>query len=185
MNTTSEHPIAQSGSTRIRPAEPGDAAMLAELAARIFVETYAPDNRREDVDAFVAQAFGPDLQAREIADPATCYLIAEVDGAPAGYVLLRPDPAPECIPAGRTLSIARFYVDHAWHGRGIAHALMDAALAEAAARGASAVWLTVWERNDRALAFYRKRGFTIVGEMPFTMGADVQNDHVMLRELAW
>jgi len=184
MTISGDVPAATPSAPRIRLAEAGDAPMLAELATRTFVDTYAADNRPEDVAAFVAKAFGADQQAAEVANPANRYLVAEVEGVPAGYVLLRPDPPPPCVPPGPVLAIARFYVTHAWHGRGIAHALMDAALAAAAPRSASAVWLTVWERNARAMAFYRKHGFRIVGDAPFAMGEDVQNDHVMLREVA-
>ena len=56
---------------------------------------------------------------------------------------------------------------------------MDAAVEAAAARGARTLWLGVWERNARAIAFYAKCGFADVGAQPFTLGADVQTDRVM------
>ncbi|MDB4951615.1 MAG: GCN5-related N-acetyltransferase [Gemmatimonadetes bacterium] len=167
----------------IRAATVDDAAPLAALAERIFIDTYAPDTRAEDVAAFVAQAFGPEKQAAELADARSTYLVAEVDGRLAAYAFLRRtvDPPFEVGPA--PLEVARFYVAHAWHGRGIAAALMDGVLREAALRGARTVWLFVWERNPRALAFYRKQGFTVVGRVQFLMGTDLQDDHVMSRPL--
>ena len=41
----------------------------------------------------------------------------------------------------------------------------------------------MWERNERAQAFYRKHGFRKVGTQVFVVGTDPQTDHVMLREL--
>ena len=41
----------------------------------------------------------------------------------------------------------------------------------------------MWERNERAQAFYRKHGFRKVGTQIFVVGSDPQTDHVMLREL--
>jgi ribosomal protein S18 acetylase RimI-like enzyme len=43
------------------------------------------------------------------------------------------------------------------------------------------VWLDVWERNTRAIEFYEKQGFTIVGEQDFVLGSDVQRDLLMAR----
>jgi len=45
------------------------------------------------------------------------------------------------------------------------------------------LWLGVWERNARAIAFYRKQGFEVVGEQEFMLGADRQRDLVMARRL--
>jgi ribosomal protein S18 acetylase RimI-like enzyme len=81
------------------------------------------------------------------------------------------------------LELKRLYVARACHGQGVAQALMDAALDAARARGAQTMWLGVWERNPRAVAFYRKYGFTRVGEHTFMLGTDAQTDWVLARPL--
>ena len=58
---------------------------------------------------------------------------------------------------------------------------MRAVLAEAEAAGTATVWLGVWERNPRAIAFYHKWGFVDVGTQKFHLGADVQTDRLMVR----
>ncbi len=60
---------------------------------------------------------------------------------------------------------------------------MDAAIESARASGAQTLWLGVWERNLRALAFYAKYGFVRVGEHTFTLGTDAQTDWVLARPL--
>ncbi len=81
------------------------------------------------------------------------------------------------------VELLRFYVDQPWQGQGIAGLLMQAVEEQARARGARELWLGVWERNERAQAFYRKHGFRKVGTQIFVVGTDPQTDHVMLREL--
>jgi ribosomal protein S18 acetylase RimI-like enzyme len=54
----------------------------------------------------------------------------------------------------------------------------------ARARSARELWLGVWERNERARAFYRKCGFRPVGKQVFVVGDDPQTDDVMIKELA-
>ncbi len=58
---------------------------------------------------------------------------------------------------------------------------MRACLGEAIAAGADVVWLDVWERNPRAIAFYRKLGFAENGDHVFPLGNDPQRDIVMVR----
>lgn len=76
------------------------------------------------------------------------------------------------------MEIARFYVDGSWHGRGLAREMMAACLTTWA-RDADTAWLGVFARNHRAVRFYEKCGFQIVGKAVFRMGADEQNDYVM------
>jgi GNAT superfamily N-acetyltransferase len=179
----------QAAPCTIRRGVAADAAMLAALGRRTFVEAFAADNTPENTEAYVAHAYGVAQQGAELALPDAVFLIAEVDGAPAGYAYLRQAPLPAHItePApgqpGLAVEIARFYVDAPWHGKGIAHALMDAALDEAARRGASTIWLGSWERNARGIRFYTKRGFHDIGVQPFKLGSDLQHDRVMAREV--
>jgi len=63
----------------IRHGNPADAALLAELGARTFSETFAPDNTPEDMTAYLASAFNPTQQAAELADPDCLFLIAETN----------------------------------------------------------------------------------------------------------
>ena len=89
-------------------------------------------------------------------------------------------PVPDCVSGGEPIELLRFYIDRAWHGRGLAGELMDATVAAAAERGARTVFLAVWERNLRAIAFYAKRGFRDVGSRPFQLGSDLQTDRIMV-----
>jgi diamine N-acetyltransferase len=60
---------------------------------------------------------------------------------------------------------------------------MDVCLAEARSRGGDVVWLGVWEKNDRAIQFYQRKGFTVAGITTFQLGADLQHDLLMQRKL--
>lgn len=165
----------------VRLATPGDAAALAELGARAFSDTFGAGTTRADMTAYLARAFGPELQAAELADPDRTFLIAESDGTFAGYVQLRRGTPPACIAALRPLEIVRLYADAPWIGRGVGAALMRESLGLAADEGRDTTWLDVWEQNDRAIAFYRRWGFEPVGTAVFALGGDLQNDVVMAR----
>ena len=176
---------------RVRPATLADAPHLSRLGAATFRDTFEGENTPEDMAHYLAEAFTPERQASEIADPTGTVLLAEHREAPdgaepaelVGYVHLVSGPAPAAVEGPAPLELKRLYVARAWHGRGVAQALMNAALDAARARGARTLWLGVWERNPRAAAFYAKYGFTRVGEHTFLLGADPQTDWVLARSL--
>ncbi|HEY8550777.1 MAG TPA: GNAT family N-acetyltransferase [Vicinamibacterales bacterium] len=165
----------------VRPANAADAAPLSQFAAAIFERTFAPQNRPEDMAAYLSANFSPPKQAAEIADPDAITLLVEAEGALIGYAHLRRGEAPGLVQGPDPFELVRFYIAREWQGRGVAHALMEKALARVAAAGGRTVWLGVWEQNPRAIAFYRKWGFADVGAHEFVLGRDVQTDRVMMR----
>ncbi|MGI8546597.1 MAG: GNAT family N-acetyltransferase [Gemmatimonadaceae bacterium] len=170
----------------IRSATAADASPLSVFAARTFIDTYGADNSPEDMAAYVASTFTPELQAAELADPGGFVLIAtsaDEEGAFIGYAYLGDGDVPAAVTNPASIELKRFYVASQYHGRGVARTLMQCALSESRQRGWRSVWLGVWERNARAIAFYHKLGFSHVGSHSFQLGADVQTDWIMERLL--
>jgi len=163
----------------VRLATPADAATLSALALKTFVDAFGPDNRDEDMDAYTSVAFGEAQQRRELETLGVVTLFLEKAGEAIAYAQLRRTPG---APHG-DIELARFYVDRTHHGRGVARTLMDAVIDHVRGLGGIRLWLGVWERNPRAIAFYRKFGFDQCGTQPFLLGSDLQTDWVMNRVL--
>lgn len=188
-----ERSSTNAGEVSFRLAAPADASTLAEFAERTFRDTYAGDNGADDVEAYVALAFGQTRQAEELADPYVACVLGELHGsapndAPllVAYGLLRvdvPDETPPQVTGARPVELARFYVERAHHGSGLAARLMAAVTAAARARGGRTLWLGVWERNERARAFYAKHEFREVGAHAFRLGGELQRDLLLARAL--
>lgn len=167
----------------IRQAVPEDARVLAALAETTFRDTFAAQNTPEDMDLHCRQSYGEALQRAELLDPARLTLLCELEGRAIAFAQLRWGSAPACVEAARAGEIQRLYVDRPWHGRGVAQDLMAASLEALGGRGSDLAWLGVWERNPRALAFYAKWGFTLVGDHTFPLGTDPQRDLIMVKAL--
>jgi GNAT superfamily N-acetyltransferase len=168
---------------RLRLATGEDAGLLAAIGAETFRDSFGADNTPEDMAAYLAQSFSPEKQARELAEADNRFLIAEAGGETAGYAQVRFGPGPAVAGGARPMEIARIYARKPWIGRGVGARLMQACLDEAAAAGCDVVWLGVWERNPRAIAFYRRWGFAEAGWQAFMLGSDRQRDVVMVKEL--
>ena len=167
--------------TIIKPALASDAGALARLAEHTFRESFAAHNLAADMDHHCATHFGEALQLNEIADSNTLNLIAMHRHQPVGFAQVRLRSPNDLVIAERPAEIHRFYVLKQWHGQGLAHELMSALLKAPSFKDANAdaLWLSVWQRNPRAIAFYHKHGFKVVGETLFHVGSDPQCDWLM------
>ena len=167
----------------IRYGTTDDARMLSELGAKTFYDTFAKDNTPENIQAYLKASFSPEIQLRELSDPDNIFLIIESRNTPIGYAQLILNNTDNAIGGTKPLEIRRIYATKEYLGKGIGMELMQATIREARQRGCDCVWLGVWEKNQRAIDFYKKWGFREVGTHLFSVGDDPQNDHVMELEL--
>ncbi len=169
-------------SVTYRLATAADGQVLAAVGRRCFAETFGPHFPAADMTLHLDRSFGSDGLPADLHDPACRVRMAEEEDEVAGYLKLMPMDLPVEHPA-HSLEIRQLYILTPWQGEGVAAALMDWAIGAARESGAPALFLSVWEKGARAIAFYRKHGFEIAGSAPFTLGASVMVDPVMRRDL--
>ena len=168
---------------RIRRAEEDDALALSVLAERTFRDAFSDSNTAANMQLHCAGSYGQALQLAEIRDSSRETWVAESDSRLVAYVQLQLDATSPMFSGERPVEIQRFYVNALHHGAGLAHQLMAHVVARAETAGSTVLWLGVWERNPRALAFYRKWGLDAVAEHFFTVGKDPQRDLIMRRDV--
>ena len=169
----------------IRKATIDDAKPLTDLAYTTFWDAFAhhPKNAPDDLNHYMRQAFNLDQITAELADDNSIFLIAEIDGKPAGYAKLIIGSFEEGVIADRPVELSRLYSHQEYIGKGVGQNLMDACFDRARGHGHDVMWLGVWEYNPRAQRFYEKNGFRIVGRHTFQLGSDPQTDLLMQKEL--
>ena len=139
--------------------------------------------------AHLAGRFGVRQQTEELTNPDVVTLLLTDGREEAGgdgliaFAQVRRYPPPDCVTGEAPVELGRFYVDRSWHGRGLAQRLMAAVRDAGRELGGRTLWLGVWERNARAIAFYEKCGFRDVGSQAFLLGADLQTDRIMVATL--
>ena len=164
----------------IYTASPGDAAELATFAARLFEQTYSAELSGDDIEAHVNDSFGIDQQHSELSDPSVVTILARSGDDLIAYAQVRRRAPPPCVEHAEPVELQRFYVDRVAHGTGLATMLMNKVRKAAGRLGGHNLWLGVWERNARAIAFYRKAGFIDVGSTFYMVGPDKQVDRVLV-----
>jgi ribosomal protein S18 acetylase RimI-like enzyme len=167
--------------TTYRDATTADLPAIDRIFRTSFCETFAHLYSDTNLAAFLAK-FTPEAWREEFDDPRYAFRVAEVDGEAVGYVKLGPLTLP-VEPQAAAMELRQLYLLKGHHGTGIAAALMDWALAEAAKRGARELYLTVYTDNHRAKRFYERYGFVEVGPYAFMVGDQADEDIIMKKLL--
>jgi ribosomal protein S18 acetylase RimI-like enzyme len=167
----------------IRAGTVADAAVLSGIGRRMFAMAHKDAFAdREDLVAVLDRDWQPHILERELDDPAVRIFVADVAGRAVGLTGLRAGPVP-----GRSvtsLEVCRVYIEEEQFGRGIGAALLDNAIAAADASGERHSWLIAWERNDRAIPLYERRGFVTTSSFPYQVGRSAPTALLMERSLA-
>ena len=167
----------------IRRATVADTALIAEMGARTFRDTFAAENLPEDMDQYIAANFATGKIRSELKDRKSIFLLLYQDDKPIAYAILRDSERADCVKGPNPIELVRLYVEQSVIGKSYGSALMKACWKEAAHAGYKTIWLDVWEKNHRAIAFYKKWGFIEVDTQDFVLGSDTQNDLIMERSL--
>jgi ribosomal protein S18 acetylase RimI-like enzyme len=165
----------------IREAVPGDERALALVAGATFLESYAGVLPGDDIVDHCAAHHSPEAYARWLADPRATIWLAEWRGrgSPVGYLLLTPADVPVADPDPSDLEIRRIYLLESLRGQGAGRRLVEQAVAAARERGARRLLLGVYQQNERAIGFYGRMGFEVVGTRRFRVGAHEYDDYVL------
>lgn len=149
-----------------------------------------PHNPAELVEEYIQSAITVPILEAELADLRSTFFLANLsDGTPIGYAKLRRHTPPRQMPeryrrAGTAIEIQRIYLSQSYIGQGQGRRLMEYCLDWARQQRYQIVWLGVWERNERALAFYEKIGFERFGYHYFQFGSERQRDFWLQKQLS-
>ncbi len=165
----------------IRQASISDAGLIAALGARTFEEAFGALNSREDMEQYLTSNFSEVLLQSQLGDTSSTFLLAYENDKVVGYAMLNVGNPPDSVTGPGPIELVRIYVEAEAIGQGYGANLMEACLENAKNNGHETIWLGVWEKNARAIAFYEKWAFKKVGLKEFILGSDVQKDIIMER----
>ena len=167
-----------------REALPEDCDALVALGRASFDAAFGHLYAANDLARFLQTAHAPETVARQIADRKVAYRLACKCGRLVGYCKLAEGARFGAhSDATRPIALSQLYTDPAQTGRGIGSALMEWALAEARARRADAIQLSVWSENVGAQRFYQRFGFAKIADIDFFVGDHRDDEFLYERRL--
>ena len=149
---------------------------LVAIGRETYFETFRRMNSPETMSRYLDEAFNPSRIREELSNAHSRFFLLLADNHPAAYIKINFAEAQTDINDPEALELERIYVRRSYKGRGFGRFLIDSVLEIAASRGCRYLWLGVWEKNEGAIAFYRKMGFSVFGTHQFRMGEELQQD---------
>ena len=170
----------------IRRATEGDAAALAELGARTFVDTFVRGFQipypADDLAAYMKKAYSAEALRACLVDPARHWLVAERAGELVAFAEAGPCGLPHPEASAEHGELKRLYLDRSVQGQGLGPELLQRSLDWLEARAPGPLWIGVWSGNERAQRLYTRRGFQKVGEYDYPVGAWLDREHILRRD---
>ncbi|MDE3059289.1 MAG: GNAT family N-acetyltransferase [Bacteroidota bacterium] len=163
----------------IQRAALADIEQLRHIGRQTFLEAFSGENTADNMQKYVADNFNINKLTDEIRNTNSEFYFATLDTNAVGYLKINVGQAQSELKDDNALEIERIYVLQEFWRKGVGQILIDKALQIAAQRQADYAWLGVWEKNSRAISFYKKNGFTEFGRHIFKLGEDVQTDIMM------
>lgn len=163
----------------IVPAITAEVELLQQLGKQTFEESFAAENTPENMKLYLQENFSINKLSAEMSNPDSEFFFAMLKTQPVGYLKLNYRTAQTEHFNSRAVELERIYVLQSHQGQKIGQLLFNQALLSASEYKAPFLWLGVWERNTRAIAFYQKNGFFEFDKHPFKLGNEEQTDILM------
>lgn len=166
--------------TEIKQPTLADLPLLSALARQALWESHGHSAAFEDMNLYITTKLSEEALRAELLDERNIFYWMHHDGQPAGYSKIIFDTPHPSVPAQNVTKMERLYFLAGFHGLGLAQQLFDFNLQLAMEADQAGIWLYTWKENHRAVAFYQKMGFEIVGEGWFQISETHYNpNHVM------
>ena len=162
----------------IAPVGGEEVEAIAALAREIWQDAYLALIGQDQIDYMLGERYGAHRMREELARPDIWWRQIRVDGERAGFYA--------CL-LGLTqgeMKLDKLYVHPAHQRRGLGGLLVAHAVELARSQGCHTLVLTVNKRNEKAIAAYRKYGFTIRESVCVDIGGGfVMDDYLMAKGL--
>ncbi|WP_299091557.1 GNAT family N-acetyltransferase [uncultured Metabacillus sp.] len=160
-----------------------DLHKLQEISYETFYETFKHQNSPENMNAYLERAFNIKQLEKELSNIFSQFFFVYFNKEVAGYLKVNTNDAQSEEMGDESLEIERIYIKNKFQKHGLGKYLLNKAMEIAIERNKKKIWLGVWEKNENALAFYKKMGFVQSGAHSFYMGDEEQMDYIMTKTL--
>lgn len=167
----------------IKKVTPDNIEQLQAISKKTFIDTFSATNTEENMTKYLNQNLSLEKLSDELNDPNSEFYFAISNDNIIGYLKVNSAQSQTELKDNNAIEIERIYVLHEFHGKEVGKLLYNKAIQIAKSANAKYIWLGVWEKNPRAISFYKKNGFIEFDKHIFNLGDDKQTDIIMKLEI--
>src|SRR6185503_2382758 len=164
-------------------ATPKDATLLSQIGTQSFIESHGHSAAEEDINKYINEAYNSHSLHDELSDPQNIYYIIFENNEAAGFSKIILNSPYKDISAKKVTKLERIYLLKEFYGLNLGMELMNFNIQLSKNNDQAGMWLFTWKENQRAIAFYKKLGFEIIGSADFRLTPTHSNpNHLMYLE---
>jgi diamine N-acetyltransferase len=162
-------------------AKAEDFRLLADIGKVSFRESHGKSALPADIDSYVNAKYNRDIFKQELNEPQNIYYTIYYNKQPAGYSKIILNSQHSNIQLESVTKLERLYLLKEFYNLKIGLELFDFNIELSKQNNQTGMWLFVWKENQRAISFYKKNGFEIIGSYDFKLTETHSNpNHQML-----
>jgi diamine N-acetyltransferase len=148
-------------------ATESDYNSIVDIGRISVAESHRNSSSEEIMNEFLDRNYNGDVIRQELNDINNIYHIIKYDDQPVGFSKVMLDAEHSNIIAKNVAKLDRIYLLKEFHGLKLGRELLNFNLELAKKNGQSGIWLYTWIGNEKAVNFYLKAGFAIIGSHKF------------------
>jgi GNAT superfamily N-acetyltransferase len=166
-----------------RKAQSADALKLSVLYKQVYIQTYGTEGVSDEFANFITRQFAPERLEQIIVEHPDNIILGVYKNNLLGVAEI--EFAKKC-PINNIIApeLNKLYILERFCGLGIGYRLLEEAEKTVHSKGIKEMWLWVLESNNRAIAFYDRRGYQHIGNASFQMEINKYENKVMLKQFA-
>ncbi|MCR8632189.1 GNAT family N-acetyltransferase [Paenibacillus radicis (ex Xue et al. 2023)] len=168
---------------KVKKCSREDLQKLQEISIETFNDTFKDQNSLENMKAYLERSFNSKQLEKELSNTSSEFFFIYFNEELAGYLKVNFNDAQSEEMGDVSLEIERIYIKYNFQRKGLGKYLLNKAMEKAIRQNKKIVWLGVWEKNEKAIDFYKKKGFVQTGTHAFYMGDEKQIDFIMTKTL--
>ncbi|TYB73184.1 GNAT family N-acetyltransferase [Bizionia myxarmorum] len=166
---------------KIIKADTNHAELLSGIARQSFIESHAISASETDISNYINSKLTIAAFETELKDVNNHFHILYFNEKPTGYSKIIFNFAQDNLPFKNVTKLERIYVLEEFHHLKLGLHLFTFNLELSKNNQQSGMWLYVWTENQKAINFYKKAGFEVVGRYDFKISETHSNpNHQML-----
>lgn len=157
----------------------GDVKELGQISKQTYIEAFSWGNSPENMQAYLNSSLSEEKLLEELKEPKSEFYFAEINRRVIGYFKINFGDAQTDLLENSAMELERIYVIKEFQNKKIGQKILDKVMEMAKKNQMDYLWLGVWEKNEKAIRFYERNGFSVIGSHPFRMGDEIQTDLIM------
>ena len=156
------------------------AHLLSEIAGLTFIESHGRSANAVDINNFIAQKYSPEIFTVELINTKNNYYLVYYQNRLAGFSnIIYNFPYAESKMAD-VAKLERIYILKEFYDLKLGYHLFEFNRNLARTNNQKGIWLFVWKENERAIKFYKKNGFEVIGNFDYKISETHSNPNYQM-----